>query len=443
MIDPKAESFILKYPVKGRAKVNFEFEVFIIILVLSYLLSYKIVDYLADFKTLKKRSRLEILFLLLFFSILFIPMLNINTLGKVSKAENRTLATWQPLISKDGNINYMFGKNFDSWYNDRFFMRDILVISYMDLCYNLASNYYETNNVFINKKTNWMGNSKVPSNDLYTIDKMKTAAANVKRLQAFCNKNNIKLYILIAPSKYAIHQKDFYPLLKPSKEYNKVRKMIDYINKETGLNIVYPYNELQELAKKDYAFFKSDHHWTDEGAYIGYLQLMQQIKKDYPNIYIASEKDFDYFYSNKIRVCPDLPLHRGRTYERISLHKDNYKALDTDYKYFQHKNYKKAKLTVESFGKENYHLKHVDYPLNAPKLLLWGDSFGENLMQPIIYSFKDTERIYTYAPDGQESTLYRTMNIDRFEQYIKDNHTDVFVVCLSDIKRLQYLYKKD
>ena len=44
-----------------------------------------------------------------------------------SDMENRNLTKWQPLFTKTGQVNQKFGKNFDSWYNDRFNYRGRLI----------------------------------------------------------------------------------------------------------------------------------------------------------------------------------------------------------------------------------------------------------------------------------------------------------------------------
>ena len=87
-----------------------------IILILSFLLFYKLFDYIADFKTIKHKSRIEIIFLVAFFVILFIPLSNISQ-EKTSNSENRTLAIYKPFINKKGEINYNFGKNYDKYFN--------------------------------------------------------------------------------------------------------------------------------------------------------------------------------------------------------------------------------------------------------------------------------------------------------------------------------------
>ena len=74
-----------------KSSIKFDFKLFVIILILTFLLSYKLSDYVADFKSVKEKSRIEILFLTIFFIFLFIPMSNINQ-GDISKNENRTLA---------------------------------------------------------------------------------------------------------------------------------------------------------------------------------------------------------------------------------------------------------------------------------------------------------------------------------------------------------------
>ena len=80
---------ILEYKktLKVRTAINFDFKLFVIISVLTYLLAYKFSSYVADFKSVKEKSRIDILFLTIFFIFLFIPMSNINR-DKISIQEN-------------------------------------------------------------------------------------------------------------------------------------------------------------------------------------------------------------------------------------------------------------------------------------------------------------------------------------------------------------------
>lgn len=105
---------------------NVSFEFLVIMLVLCSLFAYKIVDYIADFSSIKHKSRIDIIFLTIFFIMLLIPFSHINKEDK-SLSENRMLAKWKPLINQEGKLNYNFGKDFESWFNDRFNTREFLV----------------------------------------------------------------------------------------------------------------------------------------------------------------------------------------------------------------------------------------------------------------------------------------------------------------------------
>lgn len=155
---------------------TFNFEPFTIILVLTYLLAYKLSDYVANFNTIKEKSKTEIIFLCIFFIFLFIPMSHINQ-DEISKQEKRTLAKWEPFIEKGNNINYNFGKNFNNWFNDRFNLRTKLIaLNNIKLVLNKNSSeegILITKDVIIGKD-NWLFFGNKESTDSYTNSKLFT-----------------------------------------------------------------------------------------------------------------------------------------------------------------------------------------------------------------------------------------------------------------------------
>lgn len=104
-------------------EAGFDGKLFIIIITLAYMVCYKLVQYLARFKIIENNSRIDIVFVVCVIAFMFVPVLHINR-DEISVQENRTLAKYVPLIDDDsGAINYNFGKDFESWFNDRFFGR--------------------------------------------------------------------------------------------------------------------------------------------------------------------------------------------------------------------------------------------------------------------------------------------------------------------------------
>ena len=437
-ISPRSSSFKMIYDVSGHAQTKFEFEIFVIILVLSYLLSYKLVDYLADFKTIKNQSRIDIIFLTIFFVILFFPMSHINR-DTVSKAENRTLAKWKPLLSQDGKINYNFGKDYDNWYNDRFFLRSPIVKVYDIIRYYIALNYYENAKGFVNKRNNWIS-GKVDIVDYVATEENKILVEkNIKLLESFCKRNNIKFYIIVAPRKPEICNKEIYPIIGKTDSYNKTTNIIKYIKEKTGYSIIFPFKDLKKLQADGFADFKTDHHWTDEGAYIAYEQVIAQINKDFPIVNIIPKDDFEIIYSNKVRVSPNVGFFNGRTYEVMNLKNKN--ILDTTYKYLKHKTSYDIEYNHQIFKKDYYHIHTYRNKKNAPDVVLFGDSFSLNLLPSITPTFKTTTNIYTYVSIPEK--IKEAFKIERFEDIILKNNPDIIIICVSDIERLQYLFEED
>ena len=438
VLKPIKEEIVLTYPdkLKVRAGIKFDFKMFIIILVLTYLLAYKLIDYVADFKTVKNKSRIDITFLMAFFILLFIPMSNINQ-ENISEKENRTLAKWQPLIKENNEINFEFGKNFNDWFNDRFAFREMLYGIYQFINYNVASEYYNiTDDIWINKKNNWFINSKFSHTELYTKERLQEISNNVKLLQKFCKDNNIKPYIIIPPYKAEFCTTLAFPVLFNPTRYNSTIQAIDYLKKHNGIDIIYPYEEIRDLYNKapSRAYFKSDHHWTDESAYLGYIKLMQQIKHDFPNIHITKENEYNFIYSKYVRVEPAInKFFIGMTARNSNISDEQ--ILDTQYKYYVHKNSDNIKFSYLKAKDKNEIKYYYESNIKAPKMYMYGDSFDLNLLPIIVNSFSNSQVLYVSEVRKDILKLY--------EQDIIDNNTDVLIICVHNIDRLANLYKKE
>ena len=239
IIYPKEENCKLFY----NKKLNFitiyevEFELFIIILVLSYLLNYKLMDYIANFNTLKSKSRIEIVFLTLFFSFLFLPVLHIDK-SEITEKENRVLQKWKPLITSDGRLNYNFGKDVEAYFSDRFFLRNDLIKLYYG---QFVINKNLRTKKVIKGKDNWLFHgipiaiSMYKNENLFSDENLENVAKLLSEYDKYCTKNNKKFYFYIAPSKSKIYDEFYSELIKPKKENNLslAVQLSNYLRKNT------------------------------------------------------------------------------------------------------------------------------------------------------------------------------------------------------------------
>ena len=71
-----------------------------------------------------------------------------------------------------------------------------------------------------------------------------------------------------------------------------------------------------------------------------------------------------------------------------------------------------------------------------------GDSFGDNMTEFFPYSFKESERIYTYSPFLKDEEQF---SMKRFEEDIIKFKPDILVLCLSysGLYKLDTLYIRE
>lgn len=383
----------------------------------------KLLEYFKKFKNIDSKTWVEIVFLAMFFVILFIPMLHIEK-EDISKKENRTLASWKPLITKDFGINYNFSKDFENWFNDRF--------NFRYLCIDLYNRIYFTFNSINNE-----GAIDCKNGFLYLFWEFMHIDSRdlVKYMQYFydlqnwCSENEIKLYVLVTPQK-----SDIYP---SEKNYflNKIThienlELFDKIYKEKKFNLIYPYKALKNNSTENILFFKTDHHWTDDGAFIAYKELMKEISKDFSGIKTLNENDFNIFYNKLVRCDFDRGFTIGKTCN--ILHLDNYhcqKFSQTNYRYFRHKDF--DNLNIEVNDTKNYRNKSYYYPYgNDLRAILIGSSHGENLSEFVPFTFKYTKRIRSTniekIPEQEEFKILKY-----YEREILDFKPDILIFNIS------------
>lgn len=376
----------------------------------------------------------------IFFSLLFFPMLCISE-EEYSVVENRALAKYKPLFS-NGKINFDYGRNFDKFYGDRFFLRERVVRAYMDLRYHLAKDYYSTGMGFLNKQNGWMHSHlhQSKSGAYLSEEKLDKYEYSIGKFMEFCKSNGIKLYILLPPDKSAVYHREMYPFIGKTFEVERSKIMQSYLRDKLGVKIIYPYEEMIEASKKEYMFYKGDHHWSEDAAFVSYKKLMKEIRKDFPDIPVVSEEDYFTFRSNRIRSEFPRVFHNGRSYISY-LNLNDLRLLNVWYRYYLHKDADNLKTVVFNDYKKYPH-KFYKYEKGRYRGILMGDSFGDNMTEFFPYSFKESERIYTYSPFLKNEEQF---SMKRFEEDIKKFKPDILVLCLSysGLYKLDTLYVRE
>lgn len=391
IIHPKEETCKLLYGKKLTffAPIKLEVELLLIIAILSYLLIYKSTDYIANFKTIKSKSRIEIVFLISFFVILFLPSLHIDK-SDISTEENRNLAKWKPLINENKTINYNFGKDVDNFFSDRFYMRD----DFIKLYYNqfIINKNLRTKKV-IKGKDNWLfhGHSSAVAmykrENLFSKESLVQVGKLLTKYDNYCKKNNKHFYLYIAPSKSMIYSEFYNDSIKPSQNNNLTlaNQLTQYLRKNTDVKVIYPKDEIIRNKNKSLLYFKTDTHWNEYGAYIGYSVLMKEINKDlklkHVNI-LGFEEALEHSGDLNKNLPKALRIKKYEKYKKPLLKENSYNCLKTQ---------------------DTTDIQYCKSSLNNKALLMFRDSFTTNLIPYLASTFKISK--YVWQPEVDFSLM--------------------------------------
>ena len=374
-------------------------------------------------------------FLILFiFGLLISPLFHINMADKI-KQENRTLAKF-PKIKKDEKVNYEFGKDFETWLGDRFGGRNKLINFRFKTLYKV-NNRVENNKAFMNSDgyiylKHHIGVLKEP---IDTQD-MSIIRQNLSYLSEWCDKNKIKLYILIVPTREN--------LVLPDSEYvpprpDLVEKHISELS-DLPINILYPKDLYENKKYDDYPFYHTDHHWTEFGAFKSYQVLTERIKKDFPKLHSCSEDEFNTFYAKKVRNGDFQKLFNrsfviGYCCPQVGLDKGNC-PLAHKYRYYDHK--MKPKLNVSMGSSPMSRVTHFNEVENNLKMTLLGYSSNIFLMSFLPFSVRDLQMLRVNNQEKNEK-----LSMARFEKHILDFKPNILVLSIRDSHfiRFKELYK--
>ena len=268
-----------------RARLQIDWCLFIVLSVFPFLLFYKLLQYLAEYKIIKNYSRVDIIFLALFFAMLFLPMLNISK-STASEQENRVLAPKPHLLHHNHKVNVQYGSAFERWYNDHFMGRREFIGLYRNVRMFLEPN--GGNDRILVGKDGWLffkpnnGFENFANKTQLSKTELKNGLAYLQNIDDWCKKHNKKFYYFIAPDKHRIYGEN-YRLIKKTRsdKFGLAEQFVKYIRKNSDIKVIYPREKLLEHKKDGLMYFKDDTHWSALGGYYGYLELMNEIGKDF------------------------------------------------------------------------------------------------------------------------------------------------------------------
>lgn len=211
------------------------------------------------------------------FALLFcaLSVLNLALPKKTfSENENRTLSSF-PEFSLEALRDGSYTNNISSWLSDHYPCRDFWVS--VKTAVSVITGHVENGGVYLTRDGSYI--------DGFSDEDTEFFAANVNALKSFTetmkNGYNIDVKSIIAPTATQIQSfklPEFAVTADSDALYEKLKSVEGFIDTRDILN----------ENREEYIYYRTDHHWTNKGAYLTYTQYKKALGET-----AADESAFD------------------------------------------------------------------------------------------------------------------------------------------------------
>ncbi|MCI6693336.1 MAG: DHHW family protein [Clostridium sp.] len=351
---------------------------------------------------------LAFLLILLFFVIANI----INNDKEFSEIENRNLQEKPKILSE----NYV--EKLNSYMADQFFIREKLISFKSRIDLVLGKN--KINNVYIGSDNQLFEEFKITSND--------DLCNKVDVINEFKKANeDLLVNFMLVPTATSILD-DKLPLYAP------VDDEIEYINNVKSyllddIKFIPIYDKLK-ANKNEYIYYKTDHHWTTDGAYLGYEAFCESTgieatnKEDFEKIIgsndfygsLSSKVGLFGLYKDKLNIY--IPKNSNMLVNYVMEQKKDTSLFNSDK--LKHKD------KYQVFLNGNHPLIEIETDKNLDKkILVIKDSFANNFVPFLTENYGNiflidlryyTESINEFIKNNDINEVLFLYNVNTFNE---------------------------
>lgn len=323
-----------------------------------------------------------------------------------SEQENRYMAKF-PKFTFENLVSGKYSEELNDYINDYFVFRNawLKTKSFTEL----ALGKKENNGVYIGKDGFLFEKFE------FGEEELKNVKSTLKSMNNLTNKIDIPIYFALVPNAIYINSDK----LPDNVEVDNQEEIIDKIYENTQNTINIDTVDILKENKENYIYFKTDHHFTSDGAYLVYLKFCEKANispvtlENYERKCISEEflgtfdskaqipnqeKDKIYVYMNDNNRTVKSAIYDNE--ETNKIYNEEYLSKKDKYSYFLNGN--NSKVTIKT---------NIQ---NGKKLLLIKDSYSHIMAQFLCQNFEELHFI---------DPRYYTGNLN---DYIEENNiTDI------------------
>lgn len=347
----------------------------------------------------------------IFITIIFgIFALNIIVEDKeFSHNENRYLKDF-PKFTLESLLDGEFTKDIESYIQDQFISRDTWILS--KALFNKALFKIENNNVYLGSDEYLF--------DQFIVNDYQVLDSNISYINKFSN----NLAIMPIVSSATINSKYL-----SSYAYNTNElEILDYLKDKLDKDYIDVYSYLKD---SNNSYFKTDHHWNTNGAYLGYKAYMEYLNikpNEYTMIEVNDEFKGSMYSKSGMFYYDSEKIYRIKELDDYNIEVIYDKEVTSNSVYSDLKLKEKDKYTYYLDG--NHAIVEIINHSNTSddKLLVIKDSYAHIMLPYLVPHFKEVVIIDLRYYLAKTSDLIDEKNINNvlvlysLNQLVKDNN---------------------
>ncbi|MCC7502353.1 MAG: hypothetical protein IT229_07470 [Flavobacteriales bacterium] len=355
----------------------------------------------------------------LFLVLVSLPLLSevIPVEPKLADTEKRPMAE-KPLLKLHSLTE--FAPKYTKFYNDHFgFRKSLFRLNAFFHSYALHDSPMPDNLVF--GKDGFMFLVRPGAVDQYrglpmfTEQELHWISERLEKRRKWLAERGTSYYLMFPPLTATIYPDKLPDNIDRVRERGGLDQLIDHLRAHTTIPVVDCREPLKQARSVRDVYYTTDIHWNPWGAYIGYRELMNTLLKDHPELGSACLPE-DYIVEADTNDQGDLAMQMALndqftrvTYMMVPLAGDRARYLPEE------------ALPASAFFKYKPVFKQGPDP-NAPKLLMFRDSFAVYLMPYLSEHFSRSVYVWTpiFIPDIVEKEHPDIVVQEILEVFIRD-----------------------
>lgn len=240
--------------------------------------------------------------------------------------------------------------------------------------------------------------------DLFTKQEMESFAEKLKSLDSLLKAKGKKLVFTITPNKESIYG-EYMPSYDRISDISRTTEMMQYLQSQTDVAVVYPLEEMLEYKETYQLYFKYDTHWNSAGGYVYAMEILRALGLPTTDLYDVGLQEIAR--SSVRELSYGSTLYNGKWAEKGDLGAmvgDSRQTDEIDYQIdfmpevtFQYESLSNRRGENRMFSSPEYtNAVTISNSTNRQSLCVIGDSF-RRAISPFL--FKSFEKVSTYHHD--------------------------------------------